>query len=180
MSDRLNIETRLALLGIGDDTVHNARLFYPTLYAALDRIVEKFYNHLLSFPDARQILAPMDVQTRLAPRQKAHWEKLFSCRIDERYVAEALLVGKIHFQSKVPPYLYLAGYNFFHCQIIKLATEKYDRLTGLPEILAGTSRLITLDMDLALSAYTREFWQMSDLASGEAAETTEPSEHVYV
>lgn len=180
MSESLNIETRLNLLGITDDTTHNVRLFFPTFYEALDGIVDRFYSHLLSFPEAKRQFDEIDVETHLAPRQKSHWMKLFSCRLDEQYVAEALKVGRIHFQTKVPPYLYLAGYNFFHCQIIKLATDKYDRLTGLPEILSGISRLITLDMDLALSAYTRAFWQASELETIEPPASADSSEYAFV
>jgi hypothetical protein len=180
MSEKLNFEARLNLLGITDDTKHNVRLFFPTFYEALDGIVDKFYKHLLSFPEAQQLLNAIDIEDRLAPRQKAHWVNLFSCKLDEQFVTNALLVGKVHFQTKVPPYLYLAGYNFFHCQIIKLATNKYDRLTGLPEILSGISRLITLDMDLALSAYTREYWQAPSLDPIGSAEKADASEHVFI
>lgn len=157
MTEALNIETRLRLLGIGNDTRHNLSVFYPVFGDALERIVEKFYAHILTFPAAAELLAGSDVKNHLMLRQKAHWDKLFSCRFDQDYVTEAIRIGKVHFDRKVPPYIYIAGYTFFHGQIIRLATRHYDATTGLQEVLIGAGRLIALDMDLALSAYMREY-----------------------
>lgn len=152
-----SIETRLRLLGIDDDTRHNLRVFYPVFEDALGRIVEKFYAHILTFPDAAELLAGSDVKNQLMLRQKVHWQNLFSCRFDQDYVTEAIRIGKVHFDRKVPPYIYIAGYSFFHGQIVRLATRHYDATTGLQEVLIGAGRLIALDMDLALSAYMREY-----------------------
>lgn len=74
-------------------------------------------------------------------------------------------VGQIHYDNKIPPYLYMAGYNFVHCEIITLASQKYGNSSDLPNILSSITRLVTLDMDLSMSAYTREHWRGAPAAA---------------
>lgn len=154
-----DLQNRLRLLTITDDTKQNLRLFYPVFHQHLPEIVGRFYAHLLTFPAAKRVLGDRDMIDSLKPRQIAHWSHLFSGQIDDEYVANAIRIGQVHYERRVPPYLYIAGYNFFHCEIIKLASENFTKAHELAILLASVTRLISLDMDLALSAYTREYWR---------------------
>ena len=159
MSKPQDITRRLVLLGITDDTKQNISIFFPTFTAEIDGIIKKFYAHILSFPEGKEIFSGIDIRGSLERRQKEHWIRLFSCRFDAQYTSSAIRVGQAHFEKKIAPYLYLAGYNFFHCELIQLISKTYAKSIGLPSMLSGITRLITLDMDLALSAYTREYWK---------------------
>ena len=149
---------RLSLLGISADTKYNVGEFYPTLAGAIDGIISRFYAHILSFPEGKQALEKMDIQNSLIPRQRAHWLKLFSCKFDDDYYRSAVRIGQVHYEQRVSPYLYLAGYNFFSCELIRLAAQSHRDAVSLSNLLTSISRVVTLDMDLALSAYTREHW----------------------
>ena len=169
MAHPQNLSRRLALLGITDDTKQNVAMFFPTFVGEVDDIIRKFYAHMLSFPVGKDIFADVDIRGSLERRQKEHWTRLFSCSFDEEYVASAIRVGQVHFKKKIAPYLYLAGYNFFHCELIQLASRTYAGSIGLPSMLSSITRVITLDMDLALSAYTREYWKGTALEQEMAA-----------
>ncbi len=158
MRQEVKLKTRLRLLGIDEDTRHNMHLFHPVLVENINTIVERFYDHLLAFPEARKILSDPEKVKNLRRQQKKHWIKMFWCDFDSDYAAAAEAVGRRHYQNRVPPYLYVAGYNFFTCELIKLASAHYGASLELPGILTSATRVVSLDMDLALSAYTREFW----------------------
>lgn len=105
------------------------------------------------------MLRKESTQLVLRSKQISHWINLFSCDFDQTYANSAIRIGKAHFKNKVPPHLYIAGYNFFQCQLI---VEVSDQLSGeaeLPQCLAAIAKVISLDMDLALSAYTRQYWR---------------------
>lgn len=158
MNVPIDINRRLELLEITDETRHNIRLFFPVFEENINGIVRHFYRHMNEFPECRAIFSGHDIDKALIPRQQRHWLRLFSCEFDETYVAGALRVGDVHFRNKVPPYLYVAGYNFFHCQLIRLSAENFEHSLELQGLHTAISRLISLDMDLALSAYTRAYW----------------------
>lgn len=65
----------------------------------------------------------------------------------------------MHYKFGVAPYLYITGYNFFQCELIKLISEDRAEDVDLSSVLTSVIKVINLDMDLALSAYTREYWR---------------------
>jgi hypothetical protein len=163
VSTMLNLQSRLALFEIDENTRHAINLFHPVFHKHLDGIVAQFYLHMFGFPEGRRALTGIDVKQRLAPRQKAHWLNLFACELDERYVEHAVTIGRVHYERRIPPFLYMAGYTFVQCRLIAIACEAHRGGDELPDLLASISRLIALDMDLALSAYTREHWREAPL-----------------
>jgi len=158
MSSVIMLDARKRLLGIDDSTVHNVRLIRPFLVEHLGSIVEELYLHLLSFPECARLL-PAQETGSLKMKQKAHWLRMFECRFDEAYAAYAVRIGQTHFERKIPPYIYLAAYNYVQCLIVARVTKLQSHRHDLTEISSSLSRVITLDIDLALSAYTRAFWQ---------------------
>ncbi len=150
-------EIRLRALGIDANTKHNIALLRPDLSKHIGDVVEGFYSHILQFPEVAALLAKAP-SGGLKQRQAAHWLEMFECRFDDHYLAGALRIGRVHFDRKVPPRLYLAGHNYFHCRIIELAAQKYGQSRELPVALASIARIIALDIDLALSSYTHAFW----------------------
>ncbi|MDA0664309.1 MAG: protoglobin domain-containing protein, partial [Proteobacteria bacterium] len=94
--------------------------------------------------------------------QKKHWLALFSCRFDKKYVASTMHIGQIHFHHNVAPYLYIAGYNYFHCALIKIIAKQEALSDDLPTVLPAIAKVISLDMDLSLSVYTREYWRQTE------------------
>lgn len=160
MSERkIDLSNRLALLRINDDTRASIDRFRPVLMDELDWIIARFYRHIMSFPQGQRIIGDESRVPELARAQNLHWTRLFSCSFDDTYARSALQVGRSHLKAGVAPYLYIAGYNFFICELVKLATERFAGDLQLPSILTAVTRVISLDMDLALSVYTRELWR---------------------
>lgn len=135
----------------------------PIFHSSLDDIIRGFYYHILSFPEGRKILSDPDVIARLPERQKSHWITLFSCKFDDIYAKNAINIGKVHFKNKVSPYVYISGYNYFQCELIKAVSAECRGDADLAAMLMSIAKVISLDMDLALSAYTREYWHRRDV-----------------
>lgn len=153
-----NIGKRLQLLGIDSKTTNIIHGFYPTLNMEIDNAISRFYAHLLTQPEGRAMFGDRRAVAALKPRQREHWMSLFSCTFDEAYVESAIKVGRIHYERKIAPYLYMAGYNFFHAELNGVAWRHCQDRGMLRDLLEAISRLVTLDMELALSAYTRQRW----------------------
>jgi hypothetical protein len=151
------LDSRLKMLGIDSNTRHNLELFRPVLAQRISDIVDAFYLHLRQFPEVTALLPKQGISA-LQYRQEAHWLEMFECRFDDHYLTSAIKIGRAHFDHKVPPRLYLAGHAFFHCRIIELAAGIYGRSGDLSMLLVSIARVIALDIDLAMSAYTREYW----------------------
>jgi methyl-accepting chemotaxis protein len=153
----LDLSKRLKLLNISDTTIANLKVFYPTVDREADNLVAEFYRFVHQMPATAAIFHGYDIEKHLKPAQKRHWKSLFSGRFDDEYTDQAIRIGTIHYRRKVAPYLYIAGYNYFHCEMIRLAALHYDGM-DLAQILQAIAKAVALDMDLALTSYTRAAW----------------------
>lgn len=162
MAGQPNLERRLQLLKIDEQTTNLIHGFYPTLNREIDTVIARFYAHLMTTPEGREIFANRRAIEALKPRQRTHWMSLFSCKFDRDYVDSATAVGRVHYERKVPPYVYMSSYNFFHRELNEIAWRASTNKAELRDLLDAIARLVTLDMELALSAYTRERWLRDD------------------
>ena len=175
----LQIRRRLELLRIDDSAREEIQRIRPVVDENLDGIIYRFYQHLMSFPEGRNLFGDKRILENLPARQKSHWQSLFACRFDHDFEERALAIGKAHFRHGVALHLYVAGYNFFHCELIEAITEwslRNDRGQRLSGALSAVTQVINLDMDLALSVYTRELWRIAE----ESASATAEKDVIYV
>lgn len=164
-SSATDLTKRLALFGITEETRTNVEMFRLVMNDHLEGIIYRFYRHIMSFPEGKRLIGSEDRVPVLAEKQREHWRKLFSCRFDTEYAESAQFIGMVHLRAGVAPYLYIAGYNFFLCELTKLAASHYAGSMVISGVLSSITRIISLDMDLALSVYTRE---MSRLVAAKA------------
>jgi hypothetical protein len=155
----LNLTHRLALLSITEETKQHIASVQPLLQAEMTQIIRRFYRHIRSFPEGKRLIADDGMEERLREAQKRHWNRLFACTFDEPYVESAIHVGRAHLGAGVAPHVYIAGYNFFLCELINLVVAQYAGGLQVSGLLTAVTRLVYLDMDLALSTYTRELWR---------------------
>tara|TARA_R110000868_G_scaffold158190_4_gene386158 strand:- start:13409 stop:13933 length:525 start_codon:yes stop_codon:yes gene_type:complete len=152
---------RVAMLGIDRETLQVLSYVYPFVSQRIDSIIERFYAHMLTFPEGRRIFEKPEVLGRLRQAQRQHWLSLFDGDLSAEYRKRAQRIGQVHYAKGVAPYLYIAGYNFFQCEILSALSERYRSDLRLAEILTAVTRVVSLDMDLSISVYTRELWRDS-------------------
>ncbi|WP_430396761.1 protoglobin domain-containing protein [Ferrovibrio sp.] len=151
LADRVNLPQRLLRFGITPLTRDNLRLVRPILQFHLNGITSRFYDFVQRFPEGKTILAKHDT-VKLRHRQQSHWEMVFDCRFDHDYLTNALGIGHAHYRAKVPPPLYMAGYNFFLGDLLRLVATEY-KGSDMAAAAASITRVVNLDMSLALTAF---------------------------
>lgn len=151
LADKIDLEQRLQRFGITPMRRDNLRLVQPVLNQHLFGIAARFYDYIHRFAEARRILAQHDTDA-LRRKQGDHWEAVFACRFDRDYLVNALGVGHAHFRAKVPPHLYMAGYNFFMSDLLRLVAVEY-KGSDMAAATSSISRVVMLDMSLALNAF---------------------------
>ncbi len=169
MGNLKDLEKRMRFFGINTDTKRTIGEFYPLMLRKIDSFADNFYAHTLNFPEAKRILQKYYDDSSLKDRQVKHWIRLFSCKFDQEYLNYAMKIGQIHYQNKVSPYLYIGGYNFLQCELLALASENYPKAETRNRLLMAITRLIALDTDIAMSAYTRALWTHGGAAAKKSA-----------
>ncbi len=154
----VDLKHRLDLYGITVQTRANIGAFLPTLMLHIDPMIRNFYKHILSFPEVQKIIRTPEMEKYLRDRQREHWTTMLDCQFDAAYAARAIAIGRAHHRAGVAPYLYIAGYNYFLCEMLHLAALHHLGTSELSGILTSLTRVVSLDLELALTAYTKEMW----------------------
>lgn len=156
------IKKQLALLRIGSDEIQRLRSLRPLLSDSLPGIAADFYKHMRTFSEGRKHFSDEAMVERLVAKQLAHWRRLFSGLFDDDYAKAALAIGRAHYEHGVAPYIYISGYSFFQCALSRIICVRHAGQRELPELLNAVSRVISLDIDLAISVYMKEYWAARD------------------
>ena len=117
------------------------------------RIFEEFYEHLLSFEEARKIL---EREEGLAQKLKEHQAKYFRELLEARhtldYALSRLRVGLVHERVGVDPKLYTGAFAKWVEAVLPLIEKSVSKEKLLPTLLA-LFKAVVLDLTLSLEAY---------------------------
>ena len=73
--------------------------------------VEAFYNWLRPLPEYEEFIHDGELEAEIRKLQIRYWERFFSGRVDEQYVADRRRVGATHARIGLPMNSYFAAMN---------------------------------------------------------------------
>jgi PAS domain S-box-containing protein len=119
------------------------------------RYIDRFYDHLLSFPETRTFLEEPGTLERLKKLQARYFDTLLTGPYDTGYAEDRYRIGLTHFRVGLEPKWYFGAYAFY----LRLLIPEIWRLVGLispSRALATIEALLKavfLDISLAVDAY---------------------------
>ena len=117
----------------------------------IGRILDAFYEKLQSDSNMNEILARGAGVESLKKAQAAHWRVLLQGQMTDEFAEKARRIGAAHVRAGLKPAFYIKSYLYFFeefaCILRGRRGQDRDDVTAL-------ARVIFLDMELALSAYT--------------------------
>ena len=151
---------RLRYLQIDLANGERVRHLYPVVQAALPRILDGFYRHMLSEPELKAKFSSPEKVALAKDAQVRHWGLLFDGRFNEDYRRSVDRIGSTHHRIGLTPRWYIAGYSFILEQLQAAIVRHFggfvrtpSRERELTESLHAVSRVVMLDMELAVSRY---------------------------
>jgi signal transduction histidine kinase len=115
------------------------------------RIVDRFYDHLLSFPATRDLLQVADVGGRLKAQQQQYLESLSGGRYGPEYLVNRLQIGLVHERIGLAPRWYIGAYWLYFRELLPSVSP------GAPPAeqaaLKSLVKVFLLDMILVMESY---------------------------
>jgi len=152
--DAAALAEQRAFFELGETDAAALRALRPTAEASVDGVVGRFYEHLLAFPELREILEREPGRLdRLKTLQRNYFLSLTDGEVDDAYVESRLQVGNVHQTLGVEPTWYIGAFALY----LRLALRELVARTGdgtqiLPTIEALV-KTIAFDMALAMRTY---------------------------
>jgi rsbT co-antagonist protein RsbR len=152
--DAETIEQRLAWSGIDQSDFERIRDLAPFADQIADTIIERFYNHILSFEKAAAMFANGSVIERVKAGQKRYFRELTQASCTPGYIQERIRIGQVHERAGIGPDLYIGAYDYYLCQLGKLLLEQSGSDPARAfELYLSLQKLAHFDMALALETY---------------------------
>jgi len=152
--DREEVEARKTFLELGEADVEALRDVHALLAGHRDAFSDRFYAHLLSFPQLRGMLGE-GAQARLQHVQTAYFGSLTAGDYDEEYIRERLRVGATHQRIGLDPKWYIGAYRKYLAEMVAMLGR---RLAGQPArfhaAVDAVLKIVCFDMGLALDTYS--------------------------
>ena len=149
------MEERLRFLQIDNDTLAELRNAKRILEPAMDRMLERFYSHILGEPELKSLFADQESIGRARAAQKEHWlNVLFEGRYDNAYFEKAAQIGRAHARVGLSPNWYIGGYCQMLGQFIDLISAEYaESNKSTASIIQAVCKIVFLDMDVVIHCY---------------------------
>ena len=139
---------------LSDDDAKLLAELRPAFEREADRFVKEFYDHLQSTPALRPFLSDPATVERLKAFQKRYLISLTRGDYGDDYARSRLQIGQVHERIGLEPQWYLGSYGVY---IDLLLPTLHDHFRDDPgkalRASAALSKLLLLDMQLALDAY---------------------------
>jgi|AGTN01.1.fsa_nt_gi Methyl-accepting chemotaxis protein len=154
---------RLEFLDISQEDCALLHSFKKTLETRIDGLLDKFYEKLLSTPELAPLFKNAAHIEHAKAAQRGHWMRLFSAQFDEGYYQSVRDIGRAHSRIGLQPRWYIGGYAMVLGELLAAASEccppgllARRHTPELVKLHSAITRLVMLDIDLALSVYLDE------------------------
>lgn len=145
---------RKAFLEFGSQDVEDLRELDELALTFTDVLIDSFYNHLLSFEEARAFFKDAKLLERVKEAQKNYFKRLTQGDYDHAYVENRLNIGAVHERIGLPVDLYLGMYGFYLRNFGSRLFESYkDQPEKALQTYFSLMKLLFLDIGLAIETY---------------------------
>src|SRR5688572_10507586 len=148
------IEGRLSYLEITPEDGRRLRAVHPRIQQHADRIIDHFYEYILSHEHTRTLLSSSGQIVHLKSVQRKYFSELTAGDYGPAYFENRLKVGAAHNRVGLAPEWYLGAYTkYLHIVADVLREEFRDDPLLFFQTLVSLTKIIDLDMGLAIDAY---------------------------
>jgi signal transduction histidine kinase len=136
-------------LEFGPADFERLKTLLPHYPGGIDSLVDRFYEHLLSFENTRQVLAREDIAGRLRSAQHRYLESLVAGDFGKTYLQERLRIGLVHERIGLAPRWYLGAYWIYIRELLPRLIPGAEDSARVLSLL----KIILLDMMLVTESY---------------------------
>ena len=149
------IEDRLRFLEIDEHDIVELQQARQYLEPEMDRMLERFYAHILSYPEFEALFEDEDSINRARASQKAHWlSALFGGHFENSYFNRADKIGRAHARIGLAPSWYIGSYSRMLNEFIEcICTEAGKEGRPARETVQAVCKAVLLDVDLVTHCY---------------------------
>lgn len=143
-----NIRNLLSYTGLQQEDLQQLRS-HKELAELADLVAERFYGHILGFPELRDIIEKNSSVDRLRRTLTTYFRSLFAGRYDDEIVEGRLRIGMVHDRIQLPLGAYLGAWTVIDEVVLEEIMKRDDPLP----LLKSWRRLTQADTLLVAQSF---------------------------
>ena len=155
---QFDLQESLQLLKLDEKELEILKAFKPALERDIEAIVERFYAHILTVPNLKEIIERHSSVDKLKVTMRAYLLSLFPDKIDENFMAWRVKIGQVHKRVNLPPFYYLSANQVLFDELIPriyaFCRKKTDQALRLSLALL---RIMSFDMQIVMASYIHSY-----------------------
>lgn len=142
-------DQRLAFLHLKSGDFQRLAGLRKDIEKLIPGIVSEFYVDLLKYSEPRRQFSDAQTMARVQAGQRAYLLSLFGGEPDDAYFEQRLRIGSIHERIGVPLKWYISSMSWFFERLVAALPVA----SRTPETVVALSKVMNLDLQLALESY---------------------------
>lgn len=149
------IEDRLRFIEMNERDIVELQQARQYIEPEIDAMLERFYEHILSYPEFKALFEDEESIGRARAAQKKHWlDELFGGRLKSSYFNQADKIGRAHARIGLAPSWYVGSYSKMLSQFIGRICEEAEREgRAACDTVQAVCKAVLLDVDLVIHCY---------------------------
>ncbi len=124
----------------------------------LSEIADKFYEHLLSIAETRDVFRDQAMVNRLKEAQKAYLHQSLCGPYDREYFERRWRIGYVHNAIKLEPQWFIGAFQLYHRILFPMIMERYgEEPQAALERMLALDKVMNLDEQLGIESYMAHY-----------------------
>ncbi|WP_027417424.1 HD domain-containing phosphohydrolase [Aneurinibacillus terranovensis] len=146
-------QQQLDYSGVNEEKLQLLNKYSTILMPYVDRVVESLYNEIYQVQELRNIINRRSTLEQLKLTQKQYLLEILAAKIDDRYIQNRYLIGKVHFTIGLGLQWYIATY----AKYLEILSKVIER--EIPEesilLINALQAVFSFDTQIVLESYNR-------------------------
>lgn len=149
------IQATLQNYRISQADLDTLKAYGPKLFADMDKIVDAFYDHVVTLPGAADIVAGAGSSIpKLKKTNPDYFQHMVSGELGADYFESRRIIGAVHARIGLAPDLFFAGMSTYVEELYPKVMHDHRFKTGQGvKVLVALGKLFNLDQSLILESY---------------------------
>ena len=149
------IQATLGAYRITQSDLDTLKKYGPKLFADMDRIVDAFYDHVVTLPGAAEIVEGAGSSiAKLKKTNPDYFRHMVSGEIGADYFESRRIIGAVHARIGLAPDLFFAGMSTYVQELYPKVMKDHRFKSGEGvKVLVALGKLFNLDQSLILESY---------------------------
>ncbi|MGE4483365.1 methyl-accepting chemotaxis protein [Acidocella sp.] len=184
MSPFQALNERLSFSKLNNHLQDRLRSAKSIIMAAMPAALDASYAQIRATPDTARFFTSDAAVGQAKSKQSAHWDHISNGNLDETYARSVIHVGEVHARIGLEPRWYIGGYNIVLGHLLtallearwpesRLAKNRNQIRHQAIEEAVSITKVVMLDMDMAISAYLDKLDQEKQAAEARLRESAE-------